>query len=97
MPQPWKPPLQSPRLWGPGIPLLLEHFHLLGQEAEVLQPSAALELDSWPSPKLHVEPLWKENSQEMETGQDPRLGDLKPRTLTWAQPGPGPVSHGVGV
>lgn len=59
MPQPWKPPLQSPRLWAPGIPLLLEHFRLLGQEAEVLQPSAALELDSQPSPKLHVEPLWK--------------------------------------
>ena len=33
----------------------------------------------------------------METGQDPRLGDLKPRTLTWAQRRPGPVSHGVGV
>lgn len=32
-----------------------------------------------------------------ETEQDPRLSDLKPKALTWAQPGPGPVSRGVGV
>lgn len=50
-----------------------------------------------PAPSCTWSPYGRENSQEMETGQDPRLGDLKPRTLTWAQPGPGPVSHGVGV
>ena len=98
MPRPRKPPSAEPKAAGPGIPLLLEHFRLLGQEAEVLQPSAALDWILGPAPSGRWSQYGRENSQEAETEQDPRLGDRKPKkTLTWAQPGPGPVSRGVGV
>lgn len=50
----------GPKTPGPRSISPQEHFCLLGQEAKVQRPSAALELDSQPSPKLHVEPSWRE-------------------------------------